>query len=100
MLMEGFVNLSLFDMLFTSLETLSNSLRLYLWPAVCHSHSCAWSLGYDGFGDLMRPATTTEQLTKKETHLFSNDLDTSLASLVGNLNMNGPAMNVKKYVHL
>jgi len=46
----------------------------------------------------MRPATTTELPSKKEMRLISNDLDTSLASLVGNLNMNGPAMNVKKYV--
>ena len=67
--------------------------------SICPFKLCIFAVGYDGFGDLMKPAAKTDQPSKTETRLFSNDLDTSLASLVGNLNMNGPAMNVKKYVH-
>lgn len=53
-------------------------------------------LGFDAFGEVLKPANTSGQLLNTQTDkLLQKDLDSSLASLAGNLNIN-PAASVKK----
>jgi hypothetical protein len=51
--------------------------------------------GYDGFGDVMQPAAR-QALPQHGSKLIKQDLDSSLASIVGNLNINGPGQHLKK----
>ena len=66
---------------------------LLKWP------SCDLLLGFDAFGDVMKPQGGVQQ-TGSNGKLIQGDLDSSLASLAGNLNMNGAGYQVKKYVHI
>ncbi|XP_064629535.1 phosphatidylinositol-binding clathrin assembly protein LAP-like isoform X17 [Lineus longissimus] len=54
--------------------------------------------GYDGFGDVMQPASQRAQ-QQQGSRLIKQDLDSSLASIVGNLNINGPGQHLKKTEH-
>ena len=52
--------------------------------------------GFDAFGEVMKPAGSQGQTQNLQTDkLLQKDLDSSLASLAGNLNIN-PAASVKK----
>ncbi|CAC5367441.1 unnamed protein product [Mytilus coruscus] len=60
---------------------------------------CEFSVGFDAFGEVLKPANTSGQLLNTQTDkLLQKDLDSSLASLAGNLNIN-PAASVKKIQH-
>lgn len=52
--------------------------------------------GFDAFGEVLKPAGSQNQTQNPQTDkLLQKDLDSSLASLAGNLNIN-PAASVKK----
>ncbi|CAG2238138.1 PICALM [Mytilus edulis] len=68
---------------------------------VFHNNSSTSSgyMGFDAFGEVLKPANTSGQLMNTQTDkLLQKDLDSSLASLAGNLNIN-PAASVKKMQH-
>ncbi|VDI18614.1 phosphatidylinositol-binding clathrin assembly protein LAP-like isoform X2 [Mytilus galloprovincialis] len=68
---------------------------------VFHNNSSTSSgyMGFDAFGEVLKPANTSGQLLNTQTDkLLQKDLDSSLASLAGNLNIN-PAASVKKMQH-
>jgi len=52
-------------------------------------------LGFDAFGDILQPASQTPATTTGSQKLIQGDLDSSLASLAGNLSIN-PSQQVKK----
>lgn len=54
------------------------------------------SLGFDAFGEVLKPSSNVGPTQNAKTDkLLNKDLDSSLASLAGNLNIN-PAASVKK----
>ncbi|XP_064629533.1 phosphatidylinositol-binding clathrin assembly protein LAP-like isoform X15 [Lineus longissimus] len=69
-------------------------------PPVCPSNVSPGTkdTGYDGFGDVMQPASQRAQ-QQQGSRLIKQDLDSSLASIVGNLNINGPGQHLKKTEH-
>ncbi|ELU11462.1 hypothetical protein CAPTEDRAFT_193868 [Capitella teleta] len=59
---------------------------------------------FDAFGDIMAPQANAGQpqnvpQPKKQSKVITGDLDSSLASLAGNLNMNSGANQIKKMDH-
>lgn len=54
--------------------------------------------GFNAFGDVLQPQTKTPQ-KKEPVKLIQGDLDLSLAQMAANLNINGPASQVKKTEH-
>ncbi|XP_074658368.1 phosphatidylinositol-binding clathrin assembly protein LAP-like isoform X2 [Tubulanus polymorphus] len=56
--------------------------------------------GFDAFGEVLQPATNAASDQKKpdDRYIVKGDLDSSLASIVGNLNMNGTGQ-IKKTDH-
>lgn len=58
------------------------------------------STGFDAFGEVLQPQNTLQQSENKtQQKLIQGDLNTSLAQLAGNLNINGPGSQVKKAQH-
>lgn len=56
--------------------------------------------GFDAFGEVLQPQNTLQQSENKtKQKLIQGDLNTSLAQLAGNLNINGPGSQVKKGQH-
>ncbi|CAH1799135.1 unnamed protein product [Owenia fusiformis] len=51
--------------------------------------------GFDGFGDVLQPSNKVAE-KPKDQKLLTGDVDSSLSSLVGNLNVNGSGYQVKK----
>ncbi|XP_036370496.1 phosphatidylinositol-binding clathrin assembly protein LAP isoform X8 [Octopus sinensis] len=54
--------------------------------------------GFNAFGDVLQPQTQTPS-KKEPMKLIQGDLDLSLAQMAANLNINGPASQVKKTDH-
>lgn len=54
--------------------------------------------GFNAFGDVLQPQMKTPQ-KKEPVKLIQGDLDLSLAQMAANLNINGPASQVKKTEH-
>ncbi|GAB1605611.1 phosphatidylinositol-binding clathrin assembly protein LAP isoform X6 [Argonauta hians] len=54
--------------------------------------------GFTAFGDVLQPQTQTPS-KKEPTKMIQGDLDLSLAEMAANLNINGPASQVKKTDH-
>ncbi|XP_036370504.1 phosphatidylinositol-binding clathrin assembly protein LAP isoform X20 [Octopus sinensis] len=66
--------------------------------AMAQSTSPAPPAGFNAFGDVLQPQTQTPS-KKEPMKLIQGDLDLSLAQMAANLNINGPASQVKKTDH-